>query len=144
MPRFSAERKEAALDALRRGSLRAAAARSAGVSKQTFYTAMKTKSGRLTAFGKAVLDAETEALGEVENALWENAVSGNVPSMIFWLCNRAPDEWKQQMHRKLEYSGSVKSEIVSIDVKAILSDDQSRAALENLARRVEALPEADG
>ncbi len=33
---------------------------------------------------------------EVENALYESALSGNVTAQIFWLKNRRPDRWREK------------------------------------------------
>lgn len=40
--------------------------------------------------GKEVVDYE------VENALYKNAMSGNVTAQIFWLKNRQKDKWREK------------------------------------------------
>lgn len=40
--------------------------------------------------GKAVVDFE------VENALYQAAISGNVTAQIYWLNNRKPDKWRNK------------------------------------------------
>lgn len=40
--------------------------------------------------GKEVVDFE------VENALLQTALSGNVTAQIFWLKNRKPDKWRDK------------------------------------------------
>ena len=32
----------------------------------------------------------------VENALFKNAIEGNVTAQIFWLKNRKPDKWRDK------------------------------------------------
>lgn len=34
---------------------------------------------------------------EVENALYKNAINGNVTAQIFWLKNRKPKEWREKI-----------------------------------------------
>lgn len=34
---------------------------------------------------------------EVENALYKNAINGNVTAQIFWLKNRRPKEWREKI-----------------------------------------------
>ena len=34
---------------------------------------------------------------QVENALYESALGGNVTAMIFWLKNRKPDAWREKV-----------------------------------------------
>ena len=47
--------------------------------------------------GKEVVDIQ------VENALLQSALSGNVTAQIFWLKNRKPNQWKDK--RETEVSG---------------------------------------
>lgn len=49
--------------------------------------------------GKEVIDYE------VENALLEKALSGDVTAMIFWLKNRRPDKWRDKPQEKKETEG---------------------------------------
>ena len=51
--------------------------------------------------GKEVADIE------VENALHELAVSGNVTAIIFWLKNRLPEKWRDK--RDVDLGGEVKT-----------------------------------
>lgn len=51
--------------------------------------------------GKEVADIE------VENALHELAVSGNVTAIIFWLKNRLPEKWRDK--RDVNLGGEVKT-----------------------------------
>lgn len=37
----------------------------------------------------------------VENALYQNALNGNIAAQIFWLKNRKPNEWKDKQNMDL-------------------------------------------
>ena len=43
-----------------------------------------------------------ESLGraKIVNSLYQNALKGSVPSQIFWLKNRAPDQWADTIQNK--------------------------------------------
>lgn len=64
-----------------------------GISKDTFYSYKKKYSDFSDALkkGKEVVDYE------VENALLQNALNGNITAQIFWLKNRKPDKWKDKI-----------------------------------------------
>lgn len=41
----------------------------------------------------------------VENALFKNAIEGNVTAQIFWLKNRKPDKWRDKPEVETEQGG---------------------------------------
>lgn len=45
---------------------------------------------------EAVNIGRASAIKDVANALYENAMKGNVTAQIFFLKNRSPDEWKDR------------------------------------------------
>lgn len=47
---------------------------------------------------------ESQAVDNVENALYSAAINGNITAQIFYLKNRRPDAWKDK--RDTEISGS--------------------------------------
>lgn len=51
--------------------------------------------------GKEIVDYE------VENALLQSALKGNVTAQIFWLKNRKPNEWREK--REVEISNEEQS-----------------------------------
>lgn len=53
----------------------------------------------------------------VEDALYKRAVEGNVTAQIFWLCNRAPDRWKNIQHVEAKGTGFGNVEIHIHDAK---------------------------
>ena len=64
-----------------------------GISIQTFYTYKKEHLEFFESLkkGKEVIDYE------VENALLQNALNGNIRAQIFWLKNRKPKQWKDKV-----------------------------------------------
>lgn len=48
------------------------------------------------------LKSKEEADYVIENALFENAKSGNITAQIFWLKNRRPDKWRDKVEVKDE------------------------------------------
>ena len=64
-----------------------------GISIQTFYTYKKEHLEFFESLkkGKEVIDYE------VENALLQNALNGNITAQIFWLKNRKPKQWKDKV-----------------------------------------------
>ena len=63
-----------------------------GISIQTFYTYKKEHLEFFESLkkGKEIVDYQ------VENALLQNALSGNITAQIFWLKNRKPAKWKDK------------------------------------------------
>ena len=78
-----------------------------GISKQTLYNWIDISIDIFDSIkkGKEVIDFE------VQNALCEAALNGNVVAQIFWLKNRCPDKWKdkieQQVEGEVEHTGGV-------------------------------------
>lgn len=73
--------------------------RNLGISKVTFYKykASCSELNELLKKSKEVVDYE------VENALYQSAINGNVSAMIFWLKNRRPDKWRDKReHSEIE------------------------------------------
>lgn len=78
-----------------------------GIHVSTIYEYMKKYSEINDALkrGKEVVDFE------VENALYKNAVNGNVVAQIFWLKNRNANKWKD----KVEHSAD-KEELTKVEM----------------------------
>ena len=63
-----------------------------GITSKTLYE-WKNKYGDICESlkkGKEIVDFE------VENALFQSAMSGNTTAQIFWLKNRRPDKWREK------------------------------------------------
>lgn len=63
--------------------------------------------------GKEVIDYE------VENALLNNALNGNITAQIFWLKNRKPDKWRDRVEHNYDAGELSKVDKIlrSIDMK---------------------------
>lgn len=62
--------------------------------------------------GKAVVDFE------VENALYQAAISGNVTAQIYWLNNRKPDKWRNKPKDETDEDKLKKLDEILAEVKA--------------------------
>lgn len=109
--KFTEGKRQAFLDALRRGARRGLAAEAAGVTRQLVCDYIE----RIPEFAKLVEKAELEANEPIEDALYQAALSGNVVALQVWLYNRMPDRWrdKRQVNAHLlgPDGGSLKAEI---------------------------------
>lgn len=123
--RLGAKKKKDYLDLLREGGRRGKSARAINVSPRTIQLYMRDEKGQLTDFGRQVLEAEAEADEEVETALYDAAVSGNVTAIQTWLYNRVEAKWSPRTGATaVAVSGSVAS---SISV-----DEETRSAISDL------------
>lgn len=89
----------------------------------------KTKYPELAAAmkrGKDVADRE------VENALFNRAVLGNVTAQIFWLKNRKPDEWRNFNERNTKED---RQEQITRIERMMLENEKLRAEIEQIRRQ---------
>lgn len=59
----------------------------------------------------------------VENALFKNAIEGNVTAQIFWLKNRKPDKWREK--QEVQMSGAVNNPMEGLtteELKKLIND----------------------
>lgn len=75
---------------LNNGATVSSACDGAKISRSTFYQWYKTD----PAFAKKVDQAQESRVQHVEDALYKNAITGSLTAQIFFLCNRAPEKWK--------------------------------------------------
>jgi hypothetical protein len=54
-------------------------------------------------FADAVADAIESRIAHVEDALYREAIGGNITAIIFFLCNRKAAGWKHVQH--IQHSG---------------------------------------
>ena len=68
-------------------------AQNLGIGKTTFYKMVNEhpELNELLKKGKEIVDYQ------VENALLQNALNGNVTAQIFWLKNRKPNKWRDKV-----------------------------------------------
>lgn len=67
-------------------------ARNMGINPATLYE-WKRKYPKIAESLKRSKDVADR---QVENALFKNAISGNITAQIFWLKNRKPDKWRDK------------------------------------------------
>lgn len=68
-----------------------------GICRDTLYEWEK----KFTDISDALKKGREVADRNVENALYKNAMSGNIAAQIFWLKNRKPNEWKDKQNMDL-------------------------------------------
>lgn len=56
----------------------------------------------------ALKTGKDEADLQVENALYKEALKGNVTAIIFWLKNRKPVEWRDKVQQEITTESAVK------------------------------------
>ncbi len=83
-------RKQAVLSSIGFGCTVTEACRKANIGRTTFYNWLRDDD----AFRDAVMHSEQLAIAAVEDALWAKAITGHPTAMIFYLCNRVPERWK--------------------------------------------------
>ena len=107
--KFTNIKKAEYLKELRSGLRRGAAAESVGVTRWTVRNHIKED----PEFGSACLEAEQDAIEEVEDALYDAAIAGNVVAIQVILYNRDPQRWADR--RRHEHIGKP-GEPVKIEV----------------------------
>lgn len=90
--KFDDRKKEQYVNLIRQGIRRVKAAMYVGVSYAVVLNHMK----RFPEFAQAVSEAEMVRIDEVESALFETAIAGNVTAQQIVLYNRRPEEWADQ------------------------------------------------
>ncbi|GAH51545.1 unnamed protein product, partial [marine sediment metagenome] len=123
--KFDSIKKDEYLVLLRQGHTRGLAASLVGIHRATVSIHMNKDS----AFADAVSEAESDAIGKVENALFEAATSGNVTAIQVYLYNRDPKRWADRRNIQLagEGGGPIKTEI-------IVSSDTAKKLTERIVK----------
>ena len=67
-----------------------------GISRDLFFKSKRSS----VYFQDAIKRGQSRAISLVSNALFENALKGVPVSQIFWLKNRAPDQWQDPINQK--------------------------------------------
>jgi CRISPR/Cas system-associated endoribonuclease Cas2 len=98
-----------------RGLTRRQIAASMGWSHTTLYNKLKKN----VAIVDAIKEGEASGIKKVANALFKTALDGNVTSMIFYLKNRAPNEWKDRLPEGTppDAPQPTRIEIVTVDAR---------------------------
>lgn len=107
--KFDTIKRTAYLEHISNGHTRGYAASLVGIHRSTIVNHMKDDKD----FAQAVSEAEGDAIGKIENALFEAANSGNVTAIQVFLYNRDPKRWSDKRNIQLagEGGGPIKVEI---------------------------------
>lgn len=89
-----------------------------GISKDTFYEYKKKHSDFSDSLkkGKEIVDYE------VENALLQSALKGNVTAQIYWLNNRKPKQWRNKQDVDISNNGVSLAEAIQKAYKSKAGD----------------------
>ena len=114
--KFDSIKKDEYLELLRQGHTRGLAASLVSIHRATVSIHMKKDKE----FAGAVSEAESDAIGKVENALFQAAISGNVTEQQVYLYNRNPERWTDRRSIRLAGEGGGPIEVKEIDAKSKL------------------------
>lgn len=103
--KFTKARQAEFLRLTREGMRRSAAARKVGLTPSTVIH----HAANYPEFAKALDEAEREATDQVEDALFQSALGGNVTAQQVWLYNRAPERWRDARYQVMTVHGEVKT-----------------------------------
>lgn len=84
---------EAILESLRNGAYIVNACNAAGIARGTLHKWRKENE----ILDKIIEEAKRGRIEIVEDALFKQAISGNITAQIFFLKNRAADKWKDRL-----------------------------------------------
>jgi hypothetical protein len=88
--RFTPQKREMVLQAIREGKRRGVAMASVGLTPQLIYSVVKND----PTWQVQVEEAELLGCEPVEDALFTSAMKGNVTAQLFYLCNRSQGRWQ--------------------------------------------------
>lgn len=94
-------KKKAIIQSLQDGSTVVSACQAAGLGRSAFYDWYKTD----VAFKDQVDKAQKSRIHHVEDSLYKKAIEGNMTAIIFFLCNRSPEDWKNVNKVEAELHG---------------------------------------
>lgn len=89
--------KRIVIESLRNGATKTKACAEANISRDTFYRWLNIGKS----FKRGVEGAVESQIGVVEDALYKIAVEGSLAAQKFFLCNRAPDKWKETTRHEI-------------------------------------------
>lgn len=88
---------EVVLESIKNGTSIEKACNGAGIYRSTFYDWLRDSKENKDRYDQ-LIDSRTLI---VEDALFNNALKGNITAQIFWLKNRAPDRWQDRVENKI-------------------------------------------
>ena len=81
------------------------------------YKTLNEKNKQFSELSDAIKSGQAKGIATISNALFNNAKNGNITAQIFYLKNRAPEEWKDRVPEGAESDRptpqTVRVEIVS-------------------------------
>ncbi len=108
-PKFTEDVKSCIYTALAEGCTRQAAFKAAGIARRTFYTWIE----EIPEFKENVELAEVDARMAIEARLHRLAVDGDRFSIMYWLQNRYPDDWKDTRNYKIDQNVAIQEQKVA-------------------------------
>jgi len=96
--------KEAFLESLKSGVSISDACKAVNLSRDTIWRWRKKYKG----FNNKILSIIDSRTQTVEDALYANALNGNVTAQIFWLKNRAKERWKDRYEHTEKIEGELR------------------------------------
>lgn len=85
-------------------------AKNMGISYSTF----KDWKSKYPALSTALKETKDVVDRQVENALYQNAMNGNITAQIFWLKNRKPKYWRDRVETHEDDDDNVKAFIAEM------------------------------
>lgn len=128
--------KEAFLKSLESGASITESCNAANLSRMTIWNWRK-KSKTFDNQISIIIDSRTQS---VEDALYSNAIKGNVTAQIFWLKNRAKERWSDRFEHLEEIKGELEVNI-DLDKKLAQLDIQDLIKLSQLNQKTNAIKE---
>jgi hypothetical protein len=90
-------RRRIIIQNLKNGATKTKACAEANIERKTLYRWMALSKS----FKRDVEEAIEIQIGVVEDSLYKGAAEGNLASQKFFLCNRAPDKWKDTTRHEI-------------------------------------------
>lgn len=129
--KFAPIKKRRYLELLTTGMSKGEAAKMVGVTLRTVEKHVKAWPGFKDAIDLVGIDLN----GQVENAVFQAAKSGNVTAAIFWLLNRDADHWKDKRNIQVDTKVDWDAEVERIHAETGAPKEDIRRELEELFRR---------
>lgn len=95
--------------ALAQGCTRTGTMKAAGIARRTFYTWLED----IPEFKAEVEFAEAEARVSIEARLHRLALDGDKLSIMYWLQNRYPDDWKDTRNFKIDQNIAIQDQKIA-------------------------------
>ena len=98
-------------------------ARVLGMGESTLYE----KQAAYQEFSEAIKAGRAKGIEDISNSLYDNAKDGNVTAQIFYLKNRAPEQWEELQKRKMGIDPETVQQLGVTDLAARLAGILTKA-----------------